>query len=125
LAAEFLQRMKVFGEKFDSAVLYDPEGSAHTKRSQTVHGYGVQFLADLRFGLIWAFAVFPAGDGFRPRIAEWVIRTKQVFGWERIQLTSDREYTLAKAIHQWEKEQVLHRREEEERRVSRAGFRGA
>jgi hypothetical protein len=108
LAGEFLTRMKVFGEKWDNSVLYDPEGSAHTKRSQTVHGYGVQFLADLRFGLIWAFAVFPAGDGFRPRIAEWVIRTKQVFGWERIQLTSDREYTLAKAIHQWEKEQVLH-----------------
>jgi hypothetical protein len=108
LAAEFLERMKVFGEKFDAAVLYDPEGSAHTKRGKTVHGYGVQFLADLRFGMIWAFAVFPAGDGFRPRIAEWVIRTKEVFGWRRICLTSDREFTLAKAIHQWEEKQVLH-----------------
>jgi hypothetical protein len=108
LAAEFLARMKVFGQKFDHSVLYDPEGSAHTKRGKTVHGYGVQFLADLRFGLIWAFAVFPAGDGFRPRIAEWVIRTKHVFGWERMQLTSDREYTIAKAIHEWEKQQILH-----------------
>jgi hypothetical protein len=108
LAAEFLRRMKVFGETFDSSVFYDPEGSAHTKRGKTVHGYGVQFLADLRFGLIWGFAVFPAGGGFRPQIAQWVIQTKRSFGWERMQLTSDREYTIAKAIHQWEKEQVLH-----------------
>jgi len=108
LAAEFLTRMKVFGEKFDSSVFYDPEGSAHTKRGKTVHGYGVQFLADLRFGLIWEFAVFPAGDGFRPRITEWVIQAKRTFAWERIQLTSDREYTIAKAIHEWEKEQVYH-----------------
>jgi hypothetical protein len=108
LAAEFLTRMKAFGEKFDSSVFYDPEGSAHTKRGKTVHGYGVQFLADLRFGLIWAFAVFPAGDGFRPRISDWVIQTKRTLGWEGMQLTSDREYTIAKAIHEWEKEQVYH-----------------
>jgi len=69
LAAEFLQRMKAFGEKFDSSVFYDPECSAHTKRGKTVHGYGVQFLTDLNYGLICAFAVFPAGDGFRPKIA--------------------------------------------------------
>jgi hypothetical protein len=100
--------MKVFGEKFDSSVYYDPEGSAHTKRGKTVHGYGVQFLADLNFGLICAVAVFPAGDGFRPEIADWVIQTKQVFGWGPIQLTSDREYTIAKAIHQWHEEQILH-----------------
>jgi hypothetical protein len=92
LAAEFFARMNVFGEKFDSSVFYDPEGSAHTKRGKTVHGYGVQFLAGLRFGLIWAFAVFPAGDGFRPRIADWVLRTRRTFGWGPIQLTSDREY---------------------------------
>ena len=52
LASEFLERMKVFGDKFDSSVFYDPECSAHTKRGKTVHGYGVQFLADLKFGLI-------------------------------------------------------------------------
>ena len=108
LAAEWLVRMKVFGEKFDSSVFYDPEGSAHTKRGKTVHGYGVQFLTDLNFGLVWAFAVFPAGDGFRPQIAEWVVETKRLVGWERIQLTSDREYTIAKAIHQWHAEQVFH-----------------
>ncbi len=45
-AAEFFERMKVFGEKFDSSVFYDPEGSAHTKRGKTVHGYGVQFLTN-------------------------------------------------------------------------------
>jgi hypothetical protein len=108
LAAEFLERMKVFGEKFDSAVFYDPECSAHTKRGKTVHGYGVQFLADLKFGLIWAFAVFPAGDGFRPKISDWLIQTKQILGWGPIQLTSDREYTIAKAIHQWHGEGILH-----------------
>ena len=37
----------------------------------------LQFLADLKFGLISAFAVFPAGDGFRPEIGDWVIQTKQ------------------------------------------------
>jgi hypothetical protein len=108
LAAEWLERMKVFGEKFDSSVFYDPEGSAHTKRGKTAHGYGVQFLTDLRFGLVWAFAVFPAGDGFRPQIAEWMIQTKRTFRWDRIQLTSDREYTIAKAIHQWHAEQIFH-----------------
>jgi hypothetical protein len=108
LAAEWLARMNVFGANFDSSVCYDPEGSAHTKRGKTVHGYGVQFLADLNFGLIWAFAVFPAGDGFRPQIAEWVVETKRLFGWERMQLTSDREYTIAKAIHQWHAAQVFH-----------------
>jgi len=108
LAAEFLQRMKVFGEKFDSSVFYDPECSAHTKRGKTVHGYGVQFLADLKFGLIWSFAVFPAGDGFRPQAADWVLQTKQIFGFGSIQLTSDREYTIAKAIHRWHEQDILH-----------------
>jgi len=108
LAAEFLERMKVFGEKFDSSVYYDPECSAHTKRGKTVHGYGVQFLADLEFGLIWAFAVFPAGDGFRPRIADWVLQTQEIFDWGPMKLTSDREYTIAKAIHQWHEKEVHH-----------------
>jgi hypothetical protein len=108
LAAEFFERLKVFGEKFGGGVYYDPECSAHTKRGKTVYGYGVQFLADLKFGLISAFAVFPAGDGFRPEIADWVIETKQIFGWGPIQLTSDREYTIAKAIHQWHGEQIFH-----------------
>jgi hypothetical protein len=108
LAAEFFERMKVFGEKFDSSVFYDPEGSAHTKRGKTVHGYGVQFLTDLRFGLVWRFAVFRAGDGFRPQIADWVLETKKIFGWGPIQLTSDREYTISKAIHQWHAGQVFH-----------------
>ena len=75
---------------------------------KTIHGYGVQFLADLKFGLIWAFAVYPAGDGFRPEIGEWVIEAKRCFGWESMTLTSDREYTIAKAIHQWHAEDILH-----------------
>ena len=108
LAAEFLQRMKVFGEKFDSAVFYDPECSAHTKRGKTVHGYGVQFLADLKFGFICAFAVFPAGEGFRPKVADWVLQTQEIFGFGPIQLTSDREYTIAKAIHEWHDEDIFH-----------------
>ena len=108
LAAEFLERMKVFGEKFNSSTYYDPEGSAHTKRGKTVHGYGVQFLADLKYGLVWSFAVFPAGDGFRPEIADWVLRAQQAFDWGPIVLTSDREYTIAKAIHQWHEQKILH-----------------
>jgi len=108
LAAAFFERMKVFGEKFDTSVFYDPECSAHTKRGKTVHGYGVQFLADLKYGLICGFAVFPAGQGFRPEIADWVIETKQIFGWGPIQLTSDREYTIAKAIHEWHDKQIFH-----------------
>ena len=108
LAGEFLERMKVFGEKFNGSTYYDAECSPHTKRGKTVHGYGVQFLADLKFGLIWSFAVYPAGEGFRPAIAEWVIRAKQTFDWESIVLTSDREYTIAKAIHQWHEQDILH-----------------
>jgi len=108
LAAEFLERMKVFGEKFNSSTFYDPEGSAHTKRGKTVHGYGVQFLADLKYGLIWSFAVFPAGDGFRPEISDWILHAKQAFGWGPIVLTSDREYTIAKAIHQWHEADIVH-----------------
>ncbi len=108
LATEFLQRMKVFGENFNGATYYDPECSPHTKRSKTVHGYGVQFLADLKYGLIWSSAVYPAGEGFRPAIADWVLRAKQTFDWGPMVLTSDREYTIAKAIHQSRKEDVLH-----------------
>jgi len=98
----------VFGEKFNSSTYYDPEGSPHTKRGKTIHGYGVQFLADLKFGLIWSFAVYPAGEGFRPAIIDWVIQAKQTFGWDRMVLTSDREYTIAKAIHQWQEEDIFH-----------------
>jgi len=108
LAEEFLDRMKVFGENFNGSTYYDPECSPHTKRGKTVHGYGVQFLADLEFGLICSFAVYPAGDGFRPAIADWVIRAKETFGWKSIVLTSDREYTIAKAIHQWHDEEIFH-----------------
>ena len=43
-------------------------------------------MADLKFGLICAFAVFPAGDGFRRKIADWVIDTKEVLGLGPIQL---------------------------------------
>ncbi len=57
----------------------------------------------MKFGLIWSFAVYPAGEGFRPAIIDWVIQAKQTFGWDRMVLTSDREYTIAKAIHQWQR----------------------
>ena len=49
-----------------------------------------------------------ASGGFRPQVADWVIRTKHTFGWEPIVLTSDREYTIAKAIHQWHGQEILH-----------------
>jgi hypothetical protein len=58
--------------------------------------------------LIWAFAVFPAGEGFRPKIADWVLQAQQLFNWGPLKLTSDREYTIAKAIHQWHEKQVHH-----------------
>ena len=94
---------------YDSGTtFYDPEGSARTKWGKTFHGYGVQFLADLRFGLVWRFAVFPAGGGFRPQIADWVLETKKIFGWGPIELTSDREYTISKAIHHGHAGQVFH-----------------
>jgi len=108
LAAEFFQRIQIFGEKFDASVFYDLECSARSKRGKTVHGYGVQFLADLSFGFIWAFAVFPVGQGFRPQVADWVVRMKQTFGLGLIRLTSDSEFTIAKAIHQWHGEEILH-----------------
>ena len=47
LAAEFFERMKVFGEKFGGSVYYDAECSAHTKQGKTVYAYGVQFNAAL------------------------------------------------------------------------------
>jgi hypothetical protein len=31
--------------------------------------------------LVWRFAVFRAGDGFRPQIADWVLETKKILGW--------------------------------------------
>ncbi len=66
-------------------VLRSRRQPAH-QRGKTIHGHGVQFLADLKFGLIWSFAVYPAGEGFRPAIIDWVIQAKQTFGWDRMVL---------------------------------------
>ncbi len=54
------------------------------------------------------FRGIPGGRRFRPKTADWVIETKQVFGWGPIQLTSDQEYTIARAIHKWHDEQIAH-----------------
>jgi len=108
LAAEFFQRVEALGEKFDASVYYDPECGARSKRGKTTYGYGIQFLADLRFGFIWTFAVFRAGQGFQPMVADWVIRMKQTFALGPIRLTSDSEFTIAKAIHQWHDREILH-----------------
>lgn len=75
------------------------------KYRKTVYGYGLQFLTDRTYGLVWAFAVFPAGESFQPHIAQYVIDFQETYGLGPIRLTSDKEFTLAEALHQW------HRRE--------------
>ncbi len=44
LAAEFLERMKVFGEKFNSSTFYEPEGSAAHEARQDGPGNVSRFL---------------------------------------------------------------------------------
>ncbi len=37
-----------------------------------------------------------------------MLQTQQLFDWGLLKLTSDRAYTIAKAIHQWQEKQVYH-----------------
>lgn len=102
------EQLQAFGPSFDGATVYDPECGARTKRGKTVHGFGLQFLNDLKYGLVWAFAVFPAGRAFRQFIAEFVLGFQEVFGLGSMQLTSDREFTIAQAIHHWHANGIEH-----------------
>ncbi len=37
-----------------------------------------------------------------------MLKTQQLFNWGPLKLTSDREHTIAKAIHQWHEKQAYH-----------------
>jgi hypothetical protein len=108
VAQELAEHLKAFGPSFDGAVVHDPEGGARSKRGKTVHGFGLQFLNDLKYGFVWAFAVFPAGRPFRSSIAQFAIDFKETFELESMQLTSDREFTIAQALHRWHKANIDH-----------------
>jgi len=97
----FVEQLKSFGQTFDGATVYDPEGGARTKNGKTVHGFGLQLLNDLKYGFVWAFAVFAAGESFKAHIGEFVIGCQATFETGPIKLTSDREFTIAQALHQW------------------------
>ena len=75
---------------------------------KTTYGFGMEFFIDLSYGLVWAFAVFPAGESFQPHIADFVLGFQRVQGLGGFKLTSDREFTLAYALHQWHKKGILH-----------------
>ena len=98
------ERIRGYGPRFNWDTLYDPEGRARTKYNKTVHGFGLQFVIDLAYGLVWAFAVFPAGASFQPRITEFMLEFQKLHGPGEMKLTSDREFTIAQAIHRWETE---------------------
>ena len=101
LAAAFGERIKAFGPHFDWDTFYDPQCGARTKYGKTLHGYGLQFVVDLSYGLVWAFAVFPAGQKFQPRIADFILAFQDRHGLGDIKLTSDSEFTIAQALARW------------------------
>jgi len=109
LAGQFEQAIKAFGDKFGWSTLYDTQCGARTKYGKTVHGYSLQFLTDLKYGLVWSFAVFPAGQSYQPHIAAYVIDFQDTYGLGPIKLTSDKEFTNGDALHQWHQcEQPIH-----------------
>ena len=101
VAGQFEEELKAFGKHFGWGTLYDTQSGARTKYGKTVHGYGLQFLSDLKYGLVWSFAVFPAGQSFQPHVAGYVIDFQEVYGLGPIKLTSDKEFTNGDALHQW------------------------
>jgi hypothetical protein len=107
LAVAFGERLNAFGPRFDWNTVYDPQCSARTKHGKTVHGYGLQLVVDLAYGLVWAFAAFPSGTKFQPRIAEFMLSFKARFGLGSIKLTSDREFTIAEAIARWHQAEIF------------------
>lgn len=98
------ERIRDYGPRFNWDTCYDPEGRARSKYNKTVHGFGLQFVIDLAYGLVWAFAVFPAGESFQPRITEFMLEFQKLHEKGELRLTSDREFTIAAAIHRWETE---------------------
>jgi len=101
LARRFGEELKAFGDQFGWSTLHDTQGGTRTKYGKTVHGYGLQFIADLKYGLVWSFAVFPAGQKFQPYIADYVIDFQETYGLGQIDLTSDKEFTIGEALHRW------------------------
>ena len=105
------ERLKLVGSQFNWDTLYDPECSARTKYGKTTYGFGLQFVIDLCYGLVWGFAVFPSGQSFQPEITDFMLNFQRTYDLGEFTLTSDREFTLALALHQWEHERaqpILH-----------------
>jgi hypothetical protein len=107
LAASFAETLAAFGPRFNWDTHYDPQGSARTKYGKTLHGFGLQFLIDLAYGFVWAFAVFPAGSKFQPHIADFLLTFQRLHGLGGLKLTSDREFTIAQALARWHAAGIL------------------
>ena len=108
LAGEFYERMKAVPRNLDWDTYYDPECGSKTKYGKTIHGYGMQFVVDLAYGLVWAFAVFPANESFQPHIAGFLLTLQSRARLGSFKLTSDREFTIASTMHQWHEAHILH-----------------
>jgi hypothetical protein len=125
LAWAFGEKIKAFGESFNWDTLYDSECRALSKYGKTVYGFGLEFVIDLAYGLVWAFAVFPAGESFKPEIADFMLAFQQVHDLGEMKLTSDREFTIAEAIHRWQKDEtkpILHYGPRSRRRADSGGL---
>jgi len=113
VAQEFGERVKAIPgkdkfKKFNWDTFHDPECGALTKYGKTLYGFGMEFVIDLAYGLVWAFAVFPAGESFQPYITDFMLEFQSLHDLGEVKLTSDREFTIAYAMHKWHKERILH-----------------
>ena len=95
-------------KKFNWDTWHDPECGARTKYGKTVYGFGMEFVIDLAYGVVWAFRVFPAGESFQPKITDFMLEFQRLHDLGGLKLTSDREFTLSYAMHQWHQEGILH-----------------
>ena len=108
LAAAFRAELESFGPKFGWSTQFDPQCGARSKHGKTVYGYGLQFLVDLTYGFVWAYEVLPAGESFQPRIAQYIVHFKETYELDSLELTSDREFTIGKALNVWHQQRIDH-----------------
>ena len=104
LAWAFGEQIKAFGPTYNWDTLYDPECSPRRKYGKIVYGFGLEFVIDLAYGLVWAFAAFAAGESFQPEITDFMLGFQRIHDLGEMRFTSDREFTIASAIHEWEKD---------------------